>query len=145
MSDLILEKLDREWKGAIRSRDYVLAGKILRAKINVLKSSGNLAEHKEALSAWTKTLEERVGDLASEVSLTVIGHLRHARKALSLTGSDVGSAFRSPISEKDRAKYRKRNRPPDLGVPDRSELPANFANGSPSLYLRAGMLGKRTE
>lgn len=143
MSDPILEKLDAEWAKALKHQDYVLAGKVLRAKTTVCKSVGNVAEHKEALSAWVKTLEERLFCLESAISLSVIGHLRHARKALSLTGSTVGSAFREPISERERARIRKRNRPPILGAASRADLPAGYANGRPSVHLRTGELDKR--
>jgi hypothetical protein len=143
MSDPILDKLDAEWTAAISSDDYALAAKILRAKVTVLKSSGALSEEKDSLRTWVKTLEYKLPNLACAISLTIIGHLRHARKALSLTASDVGSAFRTEISASDRARFRKRNRPPLLGVADRTNLPAGYANGSPSLYLQPGVLGKR--
>lgn len=138
MPDPILEKLDAEWDQALRLPDYVLCGKILRAKVTVLKGAGALTEHKGALSSWVKTLEDRLHDLPSQVSLTVIGHLRHARKALSITGSDVGSAFRTEISPKERARFRQRNRPPRLGVADRASLPEDFADGSIGRDLRSG-------
>ena len=141
MSDPILEKLDLEWASAIEKHDYVTGGKILRAKINVLKSVSSLSEHKKDLASWVSLLQDQLAALPVETSLTVIGHLRHARKALSLTSSDVGSAFRTEISRAERKRFRQRNRPPSLGIPDRSDLPAGYANGSPSLHLQSGDLG----
>jgi hypothetical protein len=144
MSDPILEKLDTEWRASIRSKDYATAGKILRAKLNCLKSAGILGEHKESLSEWVKTLEDKLEGLSCEVSLTVIGHLRHARKSLSITTSDVGSAFRSEISRKDRARFRERNRPPVLGIAHRADLPAGYLDGSPRVHLQSDGLGTRS-
>jgi hypothetical protein len=141
MTDPIIEKLDREWVKAVRLRDYPTAAKVLRAKVNMLKSTGNLLEHQSSLAGWVKTLEDQLGDLEVKVSLTVIGHLRHAKGALSLTASDVGSAFRSEISPKERARFRKRNRPPQLGIQDRGDLPKDYATGPPSHDLLSHTLG----
>lgn len=141
MSDPILDKLDREWQDCTIAKDYGNLGKILRAKINLLKSSGSLAQHKDSLGAWAAWLESRLPAMELQTSLTLIGHLRHARKALSITSSDVGSAFRLGVSAKERARFRKRNRPPRLGVANRAELPEGFATGEPSHDLQSGSLG----
>jgi hypothetical protein len=141
MSDPILDKLDAEWTTAISSDDYALAAKILRAKVTCLKSSGALSEEKDSLRTWVKELEYKLPDLACEVSLTVIGHLRHARKCLSVTSGDVGSAFRTEISSAERARFRRRNAPPRLGVPNRQDLPKGYAVGSPSLSLQSNGVG----
>jgi hypothetical protein len=113
----------------------------LRTKVMVLKSAGSLSEEKAVLSEWVKVLEAELEALDLKSSLAVINHLRHARKALSIASSDVGSAFRCQISRAERARLRKRNRPPVLGIPDRAQLPEGYGVGPVGEYLQPHVLG----
>jgi hypothetical protein len=113
MSDACLKKLENEWENALTKKDYVKCAKILRAQINLLKcSDGELQQNKGSLADKVNALEVAIENMACDDALSVIGHIRYARKTLSLTTGDFGAAFKREIGTKERANIRKRNRPP---------------------------------
>lgn len=116
MNDPILQKLDTEWQICKVAQDYTGLGKILRAKVTLLKASGELGAHKDELKLAVAFLEDALPRMELQQSLTVIGHLRHARKGLALSKSDVGSAFREGLTKQERAHFRRRYNPPVLSV-----------------------------
>ena len=144
MADLIVEKLDAEWSTCQLLGNFSGLGKILRSKVNILKASGQIGAHKEALTAAVRYLEDALPGLKLKDSLQVIGDLRHVRKNLSLSGSEVGTAYRAGLSDSERARFKRRNQAPKLGRQAGTQLSAgNITDGAGNDLLVDGVGDER--
>ena|SRR5271165_52040 len=142
MSEASLKYLETQWGIALKQKDWLLCGKILRSQINILKySDGLLRDYKSQLAEKVESLEAALSDMDVEEALPLIGHIRHARKTLQLSSGSFGEAFRRELSSKERARLRKRNTAPKLSLQNRAMLGADFPVGSPSDVLLVSDLG----
>jgi hypothetical protein len=128
MSEAILAKLDQEWFAAyfanyslcpapIPVKDFKKMGKILRMLINVLKSTdAGIKENEKHLAQKVTLLETLLPEMEFKTAIAVIGDLRHARKSLKFSSGQFGSAFKTKLDPKERARIRRRSKTPVLSV-----------------------------
>lgn len=112
-----IEKLGCAWEHYRALKDWRKCAKILRDTINFVKTiDGGLAQHEDNLANKIQILEDALPSMQIDESLTVISHLRHARTNLRLTSAKFGSAFQRKLEPKERARIRRRNRSPAIGL-----------------------------